>query len=59
LDNTSKYMDNMEGEFERIKDSILSYTASCLDNAFAEYKKNMVEWSKYEDFERKSLTMLS
>ncbi len=59
MDNTSKYMDNMDDEFDRIKDSILAYTAKCLDTAFTEYKQNMVEWQKYEDFERKSLSMLS
>ncbi len=52
-------MDSMDDEFERIKESILSYTARCLDSAFTEYKQNMVEWQKYEDFERKSISMLS
>jgi len=40
----------MDEEFDKIKDSILSYTAKCLDTAFTEYKQNMVEWQKYEDF---------
>lgn len=40
----------MDEEFEKIKDSILSYTAKYLDSAFTEYKQNMVEWQKYEDF---------
>lgn len=53
LDNTSKYFTEVDEEFLKIKNRVLDYTARQLDASFVAYKKNMVDWGKYEEEERK------
>lgn len=48
LDNTSKFMQNMEEEYGRIKQRVLDFTAQALDAGFTRYRQSMVNWSKYE-----------
>lgn len=47
LDNTSKYLADMNEEYLRVKQRILDYTAQVLDASFTRYKENMVNWTKY------------
>lgn len=35
----------------------MDYTSNLLDAGFAKYRNNMVDWSKYEEVERKAITM--
>ncbi len=47
LDNTSKFLQNIDEEYGRIKQRILDYTSQALDAGFVKYRQNMVNWSKY------------
>lgn len=58
LDNTSKYLSNINEEYIKIKQRILDYTSQVLDASFTRYKDNMVSWSKYEDVQKKSIILL-
>lgn len=59
LDNTSKSIENMQTEFEKLKFKILDYTSKCLDNAFINYRRKMPRWSKYEEVEKKGLQLVA
>ena len=51
MDNTSNYLENIDEEYEKIKEKILTFTSQYLDNAYREYKNNFPDWSKYENVE--------
>ena len=57
LDNTSKFLADVDTEYARIKQHILDYTSQVLDSSFARYRQTMVDWTKYEEVERKAITM--
>ena len=59
MDNTSNYLENIDEEFEKIKERILSYTSISLDAAFKRYKNNFPDWSRYESVEHNALTKLN
>lgn len=47
----------MDEEYSRVKQRILDYTSQVLDAGFRRYRENMVDWSKYEEVERKAQLM--
>ena len=59
LDNTSKYLADMNEQYLRAKQRILDYTAQVLDASFTRYKQNMVNWSKYEQVEKNTIVIKS
>jgi hypothetical protein len=58
LDETSRSLDNIDVEFEKIKERVIDYTSRSLDAAFCKYKRQMVRWSKYEEVEKKGLEVV-
>jgi hypothetical protein len=59
LDNTSRYLNDINEEYVRIKQRIMDYTSQVLDASFTKYKDNMINWTKYEDVEKRTIVMLS
>jgi archaellum component FlaC len=58
LDNTSKFLNSIDEEYNRIKQRILDYTSQALDAGFTKYRQNMVNWAKYEEVELKTKLMV-
>ena len=59
LDNTSTHLNDINEEYLRIKQRIIDYTAQVLDASFTKYKENMINWTKYEEVEKKTIVMLT
>ena len=59
LDNTSRFLSDINDEYLRIKQRILDYTSQVLDASFSKYKDNMVNWTKYEDVEKRTIVILT
>lgn len=45
LDSTSKFLNNIDDEYLKIKTRIMDYTSKVLDIGFTKYKQNMVSWA--------------
>lgn len=58
LDNTSKFIAEIDYEYEQLKIRIMDYTSRSLDQGFKNYKKAMPRWSKYEEVEKRGLKLL-
>jgi hypothetical protein len=59
LDSTSRYLNEINDEYLRIKERILKYTSQVLDASFSRYREQMVNWMKYEEVEKKAIAMVA
>ena len=59
LDNTSRHLTDINDEYLRIKQRIMDYTSNVLDASFSRYKESMVNWTKYEEVEKRTIVILT
>ena len=58
LDESSRHIDQMDAEYEKIKGRLMEYLSQSLDTAFRDYRARMPRWSQYEEVERKGLEVV-